>query len=258
MKAEPPAEPPSAPLRYEISLSRIKDLPDHRRPRELALESGIENMPDEALIAILLRAGIRGQSVIDLSRRILDLYQGSLEHLSAASHDELKAIKGIGSVKALELCAALELGHRAAANTAKRSFPLIRNPIAVLNLLKTQTQQLDQEVFWVLLLDQKYRLKRSPISVTKGILNASLVHPREVFREAIRSAAAAILIAHNHPSGDPVPSVEDINITRQLVEAGNIVGIELLDHIVIGGKQPHPAPYISLRERGLGGLKSAG
>ena len=235
---------------YEISLSRIKDLPDHRRPRELALEAGIPNVPDEVLVAILLRAGIRGQSVIDLARQVLDRHQGSLTRLAEASHEELRAIKGIGAVKALELRAALELGRRATGERAN-PLPLVREPAHVLDLLKTETARLDQEVFWVLLLDQKYRLRQAPEAVTKGILDASFAHPREVFREAIRMAAAAIIVAHNHPSGDPTPSAEDIRATRQLVETGKIVGIQLLDHIVVGGKRPHPAPYVSLREAGL-------
>jgi DNA repair protein RadC len=235
---------------YEISLSRIKDLPGHRRPRELALDAGVENVPDEVLVAILLRAGIRGQSVIDLARQVLDRYQGSLTRLAEAGHDDLRAIKGIGAVKALELRAALELGQRAA-KEAHAPLPLIREPAHVLALLQKETAQLDQEVFWVLLLDQKYRLRRAPVEVTKGILNASLAHPREVFREAIRMAAAAVIVAHNHPSGDPTPSAEDIQITRQLLETGKIVDIQLLDHIVIGGKRPPPAPYTSLREAGL-------
>ena len=235
---------------YEISLSRIKDLPDHRRPRELALEAGIPNVPDEVLVAILLRAGIRGQSVIDLARQVLDRHQGSLARLAEASHEELRAIKGIGAVKALELRAALELGRRATGERAN-PLPLVREPAHVLDLLKTETARLDQEVFWVLLLDQKYRLRRAPEAVTKGILDASFAHPREVFREAIRMAAAAIIVAHNHPSGDPTPSAEDVRATRQLVETGKIVGIQLLDHIVVGGKRPHPAPYVSLREAGL-------
>ena len=235
---------------YEISLSRIKDLPGHRRPRELALDAGIENVPDDVLVAILLRAGIRGQSVIDLSRQVLDRYQGSLARLAEAAHDDLRAIKGIGPVKALELRAALELGLRAAMES-KTPLTLIREPAHVLSLLQKETARLDQEVFWVLLLDQKYRLRRAPLEVTKGILNASLAHPREVFREAIRMAAAAIIVAHNHPSGDPTPSAEDLHSTRQLLETGKVVGIQLLDHIVIGGKRPAPAPYVSLRESGL-------
>jgi DNA repair protein RadC len=235
---------------YEISLSRIKDLPDHRRPRELALDAGVQNVPDEVLVAILLRAGIRGQSVIDLARQVLDRHQGSLSRLAAASHDEIRAIKGIGDVKALELRAALELGRRAAGEH-RDLLPLIREPAHVLALLQKETAQLDQEVFWVLLLDQKYRLRRAPEAVTKGILDASFAHPREVFRESTRRAAAAIIVAHNHPSGDPTPSAEDLRSTRQLVETGKIVGIQLLDHIVIGGKRPHPAPHVSLRESGL-------
>ena len=235
---------------YEISLSRIKDLPGHRRPRELALEAGIENVPDEVLVAILLRAGIRGQSVIDLARQVLDRHQGSLERLARAGQDELCAIGGIGPVKALELRAALELGLRAARQDAPRP-PLIREPAHVLALLEPHTAHLDQEVVWVLPLDQKYRLRRAPLEITKGILDASLSHPREVFREAIRMAAAAVIVAHNHPSGDPTPSAEDLATTRQLVATGKVVGIQVLDHIVIGGHRQPPAPYVSLREAGL-------
>lgn len=239
-----------APVPYSISLSRIKDLPGHRRPRELALEAGVDQVPDEVLVAILLRAGIAGQSVIDLARQVLDRHHGSLSELMETTQDEFCSIKGIGPVKALELRVALELGRRAA-HKEKEHLPLIREPKHVLALLQKETAQLDQEVFWVLLLDQKYRLRRTPVVATKGILNASLVHPREVFREAIRMAAAAVIVAHNHPSGDPTPSAEDIQITRQLLETGKVVDIQLLDHIIIGGKNPHPAPYTSLREAGL-------
>lgn len=242
--------PQVAEARYVISLSRIKDLPDHRRPRELALEMGIRKVPDEVLVAILLRAGIRGQSVIDLARQLLDRHQGSLARLADASHEELRDIKGIGKVKALELQAALELGRRAM-GAAPDLLAVIREPLHVVELLKQDTCRLQQEVFWVLILDQKYRLRRAPEPIHKGTLNASLAHPRDVFREAIRMSAAAIIVAHNHPSGDPTPSAEDIQTTRQLRDTGRVVGIELLDHIIIGGNRPHPAPYVSLREERL-------
>ncbi|NLG33869.1 MAG: JAB domain-containing protein, partial [Lentisphaerae bacterium] len=130
-------------------------------------------------------------------------------------------------------------------------LPVIREPGHVLGLLESRTARLEQEVVWMLPLDQKYRLRRSPMEVTKGILNASLSHPREIFREAIRMSAAAVIIAHNHPSGDPTPSAEDLATTRQLVETGKVVGIQVLDHIIIGGNRPSPAPYTSLRESGL-------
>lgn len=241
-----------SPVTYQISLSRIKDLPGHRRPRELALEVGVENVPDEVLLAILLRSGIPGQSVIDLARQLLDAHLGSLGQLASASQEELAdlGIKGLGVVKRLELRAAFELGRRA---RKERAVPkrLIREPGHVLAELESQTGRLDQETIWVLPLDQKYRLRRAPMEITKGILNASLSHPREIFREAIRMAAAAVIIAHNHPSGDPTPSAEDIATTRQLVATGKVVGIQVLDHIVIGGNRPPPAPYTSLRESGL-------
>ena len=241
-----------SPATYQISLSRIKDLPGHRRPRELALDVGVENVPDEVLLAILLRSGTAGQSVIDLARQLTDRHQGSLARLAQASHEELAdlRLKGFGPVKRLELRAAFELGRRAARETSA-PFPLIREPAHVLHLLEREAVRLDQEVLWVLPLDQKYRLRRSPLEITRGILNASLSHPREVFREAIRMAAAAVIIVHNHPSGDPTPSAEDIATTRQLIETGKIVGIQVLDHVIIGGNRPSPAPYASLRESGL-------
>jgi DNA repair protein RadC len=245
-----------SPARYEISLSRIKDLPGHRRPRELACDVGVENVPDEVLLAILLRAGIRGQSVIDLARRLLDGHQGTLARLAAAGQDDLCAIKGIGPVKALELRAAFELGRRAARQDAPLA-PLIREPAQVLALLADPAERLEQETVWVLPLDQKYRLRRAPVEVTKGILNASLSHPREVFREAIRMAAAAVIVAHNHPSGDPTPSAEDIATTRQLVETGKVVGIQVLDHIIIGGHRPPPAALCQPARSRPGGLQVA-
>jgi len=241
-----------SPATYEISLSRIKDLPGHRRPRELALDVGVENVPDEVLLAILLRSGTAGHSVIDLARQLVDRHQGSLSRLAGTSPEELADlhIKGFGPVKRLELLAAFELGRRALRETSA-PLPVIREPGHVLGLLESRTARLEQEVVWMLPLDQKYRLRRSPMEVTKGILNASLSHPREIFREAIRMSAAAVIIAHNHPSGDPTPSAEDLATTRQLVETGKVVGIQVLDHIIIGGNRPSPAPYTSLRESGL-------
>ena len=235
---KPPRKEPAAP--YEISLSRIKDLPGHRRPRELALEAGPANVPDEVLVAILLRAGIRGQSVIDLARQVLDRHQGSLARLAAAHHDELRAlgIKGLGPVKILELQAAFELGRRAAGER-NEALPLIREPAHVLALLQKETGRLDQETFWVLMLDQKYRLRRAPEAVTKGILDASFAHPREVFREAIRMAAAAIIVAHNHPSGDPTPSKADIETTESVRAALESIGVQLFDHIIVGGEHAY-------------------
>ena len=240
-----------APL-YEISLSRIKDLPKHRRPREHAQDVGIENVGDEVLLAILLRSGRPGLSTIDLARQLLDRHQGSLADLSRASAEELAAlrIKGFGPVKRIELQAAFELGRRAQLRQTA-ALPLVREPGAVLDIMATRTRHLDQEIIWVLPLDQKYRLLRSPLEITKGTTNASLAHPREIFREAIRMAAVAVIVVHNHPSGDPTPSAEDIATTRQLIETGRVVGIEVLDHIIIGGNRTSPVPYTSLRESGL-------
>ena len=237
---------------YNVSLSRIKDLPGHRRPREMALEVGVENVPDEVLLAILLRTGTSGRSVIDVARALLDRFKGSLSELAQASQTELAELEipGFGPVKQIELRAALELGRRAMREPSAR-LPLMREPVHVRDLLETKTVRLNQECVWMLPLDQKYRLLRAPVEITKGILNASLSHPREIYREAIRLSAAAVIIVHNHPSGDPTPSAEDIATTRQLVETGRIIGIQLLDHVIIGGGRPSPAPYVSLRESGL-------
>jgi DNA repair protein RadC len=237
---------------YEISLSRIKDLPGHRRPREVALDVGVANVPDEVLLAILLRSGIPGQSVIDLARQVLDAHHGSVAQLARAGPGDLESlkVKGLGPVKRLELLAAFELGRRAARTDAP-AYPVIREPQHVLSLLGNQAANLDQEIVWVLPLDQKYRLRRSPMEVTKGTLNACLSHPREVFREAIRMAAAAVIVVHNHPSGDPSPSPEDVKSTQKLVETGKVVGIQVLDHLILGGNHAPPPPYFSFREAGL-------
>lgn len=234
------------------SVSRICDLPGKIRPRELAMEQGVEHVSDEILLAILLRTGgRRGQSVLDLARRLLRAHHYSLDLLADASVEELVALAdGIGPVKALELRAALELGRRAAAAAPPEQWPLIREPSPVVTLLGPEAETLQQEVFWILPLNVKYRLLRSPIPITRGLLNASLVHPREVFREAIRATAAAVILAHNHPSGDPRPSTEDLQITRRLVEVGRVVGIPVLDHIILGGRRPPPPPYESLRDSG--------
>lgn len=227
----------------------IRDLPGKARPRETALELGVERTGDDVLLAILLRTGgRRGQGVLELARDVLARCGHSLERLADASVEELVTLPGLGPVKALELKAALELGRRSATPDTAGARPLVLDPAPVLQLLGPRAARLSQEVFWMLPLNAKYRLLRPPVEITTGLLDASLAHPREVFREAIRATAAAIVLAHNHPSGDPHPSREDIHMTRRLVEAGRVIGIPVLDHVIIA--RGTPPPYTSLRSDG--------
>lgn len=229
------------------SLARVRDMPPAQRPREEADRMGIENVSDVVLLAILLRTGFRGVNVVDLAQAILQHY-GSLTELAKASTDELARIRGLGRVKAQILRAALELGRRLSMEALPPRVR-IRRPSDVVSLLGPRVRTAEREIFWVLRLDAKHGLLGPPLDVTQGLLDASLVHPREVFREAVRSSAAAIVLAHNHPSGDPQPSAEDIAITQQLVDAGRILGISVLDHVIVGkATGPDQWAYASLRE----------
>ena len=240
---------------YEIGPQRIADLPLRLRPREQFEQFGPENVSDDILIAILLRSGVRGTSVLDLARKLLDKY-GSLTELSRASVKELAQTPGMGPVKAQVLRAALELGGRLV-NSAVESQPLVRTPEDAAKVLREKLRAREEESFWVLPLDTKYRLKRSPVEVTRGLLDSSLVHPREVFKEAVRSSSAAVVLVHNHPSGDPSPSAEDIRITRQLLEAGRIIDIAVLDHVILGRAcGDGENDFFSLREAGIVEFKS--
>ncbi len=232
------------------TLYRVCDMPERLRPREEVERSGVENVADDILLAIVLRSGVQGLNVIELARSMLRRY-GSLSGIAKASAEELTSTPGIGPVKAQVLRATLELGSRLAREATDAEY-VIRAPEDVARLLRPRARTLEQETFWVLLLDAKNRLKGQPLDVTQGILDASLVHPREVFREAVRAASAAIVVAHNHPSGDPTPSAEDVRITRQLVSAGRVVDIKVLDHVVVGrSSAERPQDFVSLRESGV-------
>jgi len=237
---------------YVIEPSRwqVRDIPAQLRPREALERLGEENVTDDMLLAIILGSGSHGLNVVDLARGMLKHF-GSLTALAAASLDELMAFRGIGEAKAKSLKAALEIGKRLH-DEALPDNAVIRTPEDVALLLGPKVRTLESEVFWVLHLNAKNVAKGRPKAVTQGLLNASLVHPREIFREAVRSAAAAVVLAHNHPSGNPTPSVEDIRITRQLIDAGKIVDIKVLDHVVLGrpGRDAGRA-FISMRDEGL-------
>jgi DNA repair protein RadC len=222
----------------------IHDMPTGERPRERLLHYGPEALSTAELLAILLRTGSRGENVLDLATRLLVEFEG-LVGLVRASLSELSALKGVGPAKAAQLKAGLELGRRLLI-AAPHERPQITSPADAANLLLLEMAHLEQEHLRLLLLDTKNRVLASPV-VYKGNVNTSVIRIAELFRQAIRHNSTAMILAHNHPSGDPTPSPEDVRVTRQIVEAGQLLDIEILDHLIIGGGR-----YISLKERGLG------
>jgi DNA repair protein RadC len=228
----------------------MRDVPERRRPRELLDRLGPHAVPDDVLLAIILRSGVKGCNVMHLAGELLDRY-GTLTALSQQSIDELASIHGMGRVKAQVLRASLELARRLVEEATPEEV-VVNEPGEAAAVLREYARPQEREVFWALLLDTKYRLKRAPVEITSGLLDASLVHPREVFREAIRSGSAGVVVAHNHPSGDPTPSSEDVRITRQLVEAGKIINISILDHVILGRRRhKDELDFFSMRESGL-------
>jgi DNA repair protein RadC len=195
-------------------------------------------------MASLLRTGSRGENVLDLATRLLIEFDG-LGGLARASFSELSAIKGVGQAKASQLKAGLEIGRRLLV-AAPHERPQITSPADAANLLMLEMAHLEQEHLRVLLLDTKNRVQASP-TIYKGNVNTSVIRIAELFREAIRHNSTAMIAVHNHPSGDPTPSPEDVQVTRHIVEAGNLLDIEVLDHLIIGQGR-----YVSLKERGLG------
>lgn len=222
----------------------IRDMAAHDRPRERLLQVGAQAVSTVELLAIILRTGTGGENVLRLAERLL-IHFGDLAGLARATITELQAVRGIGRVKAIEIKAALEVGRRLLA-AAPQERPKVTSPADAANLLMSEMMFLEQEHLRLILLDTRNFVLRTP-TIYKGSLNTSLVRIGELFRAAIRENAAAMIIAHNHPSGDPSPSPEDVNVTRQLVQAGKLLSIDVLDHIVIGRQR-----FVSLKERGLG------
>jgi len=220
----------------------IKDVPKEDRPRERLLNYGASHLSNQELLAILIGSGTRNESVMDLSNRILMHFEG-IHLLVDATIEELTAIKGIGPAKGVSILAAIELGKRISQYRPNERY-VIRSPEDGADFIMEEMRNLNQEHFVVLFLNTKNQiLHRQTIFI--GSLNASIVHPREIFREAVKRSAASIICAHNHPSGDPTPSQEDIHVTRRLVEVGKMIGIEVLDHLIIGDRK-----FISLKEKG--------
>lgn len=224
----------------------IRDMDAQCRPRERVEALGADAVDDEVLLAVLLRTGRRGASVLEVAREVLSRARDGLPELAAMDLEELRKIAGLGRVKALELQVAFELGRRACQRQRARRADMARADYAA-HVLSPYLGHLDVEQFFVCPLDQKCHLIGEPVNVSRGSANASVVHPREVFRTAIRAGAVHLIVAHNHPSGDPAPSKEDLALTRRLVETGTIVGIALLDHLIIGGGGGDTPSFVSLR-----------
>lgn len=213
---------------------KIKDLPEEQRPRERMWTLGAEALNDAELLALILGTGTKSESALMLAQRLLkgDGGKKGLEYIYNASLEELSNLKGIGAAKAVKIKAAVEIGRRIASNFGVKKI-VINSPKDVENLLKEEMRALEKEHFRVILLDTKNKVI-SVEEISIGTLDSSIVHPREVFKPAIKRSSSSIILVHNHPSGDPYPSKEDIVITKRLCEAGKLLGIYVVDHIIIG------------------------
>lgn len=220
----------------------IRDTPKEERPRERFLQEGPKSLSNQELLALLIRTGTKNESVIQLSSRLIRTFEG-LRLLKDASIEEITAIHGIGEAKAIQILAAIEIGRRINSLNNQDRY-VIRSPEDCANYCMDEMRFLSQEHFVCLYLNTKNQVLHKQ-TIFIGSLNASIVHPREVYKEAFRRSAASIICLHNHPSGDPQPSREDIEVTKRLVECGKIIGIELLDPVIIGDQK-----FISLKEKG--------
>ena len=225
----------------------VHELPNQDKPREKLLRRGVDSLTDAEILAILIRTGISGCNVIDLAQKLLQAY-GTLPLLARGTVAELSNFKGIGTAKALQLAAAFGLGTRLAAEQTF-SEPL-NQPESVYRLLGNEMRLLDRESLRVVLLDTRFRLIAIR-EVSKGTLNESLAHPREVFKPAITHSAYAFVLAHNHPSGDPTPSDSDLRLTRRIAECARMLQMQFLDHLIVGSPQNNRPGYFSFKEAGI-------
>ncbi|MBN2109609.1 MAG: DNA repair protein RadC [Methanosarcinaceae archaeon] len=219
----------------------IREMPEDERPRERLLKFGPEALSNAELLAIILRTGSRKENVVNMCSRIFSEY--SLKQLSQANINQLMQIHGIGAAKAAQIAAVFELARKLESFTDEPKRK-IRSPADVYSLLYPKMREQKRERLVALLLDTKNQVLREEI-ISIGTLNANIVHPREVFKAALMESCASVIISHNHPSGDPTPSREDIAVTEKLVEGGKLLGIDLLDHVVIGDGR-----YVSLKDEG--------
>lgn len=219
----------------------IKELPESERPREKLIEYGAKTLSSSELLAILIRTGSKTSSALDLSHELLRGIPDGIVSLNDATIEEITQIKGIGNCKAAIILAAVELGKRIVLEEAKDKRK-ITSPLDIVDFFMTDLSGFKREHFKITMLDTKNNIIGIE-EVSIGNLNSSIVHPREVFKQAIKRSSSSIILVHNHPSGDPTPSREDINITKRLVECGDLLGIRVLDHIIIGDRK-----HISLKE----------
>jgi DNA repair protein RadC len=227
---------------------RIQDLPAQDRPRERLVAMGADNLSNAELIAILLRTGMKGMSAIHIAEQLLRQF-GPLQNLANTPLDDLRKVKGIGRDKAVALKAAFTLA-RNMARELRHESPILDTPERIAELLREDNRGYEVENFQVVLVNTRRKLIRVE-QVSQGTLDTLLVHPREVFKAAIAASAAAIVIVHNHPSGDPTPSEADIKVTRDLIRAGQLLKIDVLDHVILGRATPdRMKDYVSLRELG--------
>jgi DNA repair protein RadC len=222
----------------------IHDLPPSDRPRERLLKHGIEALSSQEVLALLLGRGIRGESVMVTAQKLLSKF-GNLKNIAAASVTELNSINGIGPAKAAQIKAAFELSRRLEDYADYAPGEKVKAPADAIKYVKNMLKGKKKEHFLIMSLDSRnHPIKTSTISI--GSLDSSIVHPREVFKEALSCSAASVIFMHNHPSGDTEPSEEDIQITRRLIEAGNILGIAVLDHVIVCDNN-----YLSMKAKNL-------
>lgn len=222
-------------------------MPREERPREKLLGRGAAALTNPELLAILLRTGVRGANAVEVARQLLERY-GSLSGLSRCTVKEIVSIRGIGEAKAIQLVAAFGLGQRLASERLVRQK--LDSPELIYDLMAAEMRALHKESLRVILLDTRYRLLRME-EISLGSVNESIAHPRDVFRPAVISSAYAVIVVHNHPSGDASPSQTDYSLTRRLAEAAELLQIKLLDHIIIGAPGDQKAGYFSFKEAGV-------
>lgn len=220
----------------------MHDLPREERPRERLVKFGESALSAQELLQLILGRGIAGESVAAIAQKLLTQF-GSLQKLSEASIEELSSIKGIGLAKAVQIKATFEVGRRLSNQTPLYKSKELTDSQKVYQLMKSKLKDYHKEHFYIIVLNSR---GYSIAEVSIGSLNASIVHPREVFAEAVKNKAASIILVHNHPSGDPEPSEDDLDLTQRMVEAGKILGIEVIDHVIISKNS-----YFSFKEKKL-------
>lgn len=222
----------------------IKDLPLSERPQEKLISYGVESLSNAELLALIIKIGNLEETAVEVAQKILNKDNRGIAYLSDVTLQELMQVKGIGESKASQILAAIEIGKRLN-RVGPQDKIKVSSPIVLVNLLMDEMRYLCKEYFKIAILDTKNQIL-SIETISIGTLNASIVHPRDVYKVAIKKNANSIILIHNHPSGDPNPSNEDISITNRLIDAGNLIGIKVLDHIIIGDNK-----YISFKEKNL-------